>query len=213
MDNGDLTLHFQPVIALTSGEIIGAEALLRWPDPRRGIDSPARVHPDCRGNRPDASDRPMDIARGLSRGRDVGLQGGPFFVGVNVSAGQLRDGNLVDEVAAALVESKFDPGHLVLELTESLLLPDDAITMSQLDQLKDSGSSSDRRLRSRLFVAQLPAEVSLGRAEDRPVSHLRCRSRPESVRAGSGGHPPGPFHGAEGSGRGYRETGRSRRTT
>ncbi len=139
MDNGDLTLHFQPVIALTSGEIIGAEALLRWPDPRRGMIPPLEFIPIAEETGLMPAIGRWILREACHEAAMWDFQGAPFFVGVNVSAGQLRDGNLVDEVAAALVESKFDPGHLVLELTESLLLPDDAITMSQLDQLKDLG--------------------------------------------------------------------------
>ena len=62
--DGEIVLFFQPKAELTTGKIVGVEALARWQHPRLGLDRPDRVRTDRRADRPD---RPADLARARTR--------------------------------------------------------------------------------------------------------------------------------------------------
>ena len=68
VENGELTVHYQPIVALATGHAAAAEALVRWEHPERGPDHARRVHPARRGDRHDRRDRPLRAARGLHAG-------------------------------------------------------------------------------------------------------------------------------------------------
>jgi len=135
MDRGAVSLQYQMRVALASGEARGAEALLRWSDRRRGLVSPAQFIPVA-----ERSDLIVDLGGWALRhacreaARWPGLR-----VSVNVSARQLHDGALLDQVAAALDESGLVPERLELELTESLLIEVGTETLLVLSAIRDLG--------------------------------------------------------------------------
>lgn len=134
---GAFILHYQPRICFTSGQVIGAEALLRWPHRRRGLVSPAYFIPLAEQN-----GLIVKIGAFALRAACVAAaawQNSDCVISVNVSPRQLSDRALLSQVAAALEESGIRPERLELELTESMLLHVDADTLFSLSALRDRG--------------------------------------------------------------------------
>ena len=121
----ELVLHYQPKVDVTSGHIVGLEALVRWHHPQRGLVPPGEFIPL-------AEERGLIVpigrwvvataCRQIRAWRDAGLATPP--VAVNLSARQFADNRLIDDFAAAMRESGVDPADLEIELTESVLVAD-----------------------------------------------------------------------------------------
>ncbi len=131
-------LYFQPIIDLNGFEIAGAEALIRWHHPERGMVSPAEFIPL-------AEKCGLIDQLGAWVIRDACLAAatwpGNMSVAVNLSPVQFAGPGLVRTVAAALAESGLDPARLELEITESVLLHDSAVNIAMLDELSHLGVS------------------------------------------------------------------------
>jgi diguanylate cyclase (GGDEF)-like protein/PAS domain S-box-containing protein len=142
IDNGDLVLHYQPIVILTSGEITGVEALVRWRHPRRGLLAPAQFIPL-------AEETGMILPLGAWVLREACVQGqrwraqrgtdDPLAVTVNVSGRQLQSPQFIGDVRAALDQSGLMPHALILELTESVLTTQTETVQSTLHALKAVG--------------------------------------------------------------------------
>jgi diguanylate cyclase (GGDEF)-like protein/PAS domain S-box-containing protein len=142
IDQKQFLLYYQPTIDLKTGRLTGVEALVRWQHPRRGIVPPMEFIPlaeesglivplgqwviqeACRQVRIWQKEIPADE---------------PIALSVNLSARQLRHPNIVRDVADALDDSGLPPSHLILEITESVLMVDTAATLNRLFQLKSLG--------------------------------------------------------------------------
>ncbi len=123
LDREQLELYYQPKIDLTTGQISGAEALLRWNHPTRGWIPPAHFIPiaeNCRLILPIGELVLEKACRQAQRWAAEGL----FFgtMAVNVSAVQFREPNFAERVLATLANVGMDPKRLELELTESVLM-------------------------------------------------------------------------------------------
>ncbi|SDX12882.1 putative bifunctional diguanylate cyclase/phosphodiesterase [Marinobacter mobilis] len=137
IDRDELYLVFQPKVALESGQISGAEVLLRWEHPEFGSVSPADFIPV-------AEHTGLIYRIGLwvleqaceavSRWRDVGLEG--VTVAVNLSAAQFRQADLVEHIAAILARHNVPPQTLELEITESMLVRDVDQAIRMLKRIK-----------------------------------------------------------------------------
>jgi diguanylate cyclase (GGDEF)-like protein len=137
---GELVLHYQPKLELATGRFAGAEALVRWDHPKRGLLLPASFIPL-------AEDSALIVALGervlvqaclqARIWREAGL--GDKTVAVNLAARQLRDRRIVDTVKEALATSGLAPGSLELEITESSIMHDIGHATSLLHELKDLG--------------------------------------------------------------------------
>ena len=136
------TLAYQPIVALTSGEIVGFEALLRWPHPELGM-----IYPDQ--FLPLAEESGQIVPLGswvLERAtadtarwqREMPRQP-PLYVNVNVSGRQFRDPGFVGCVRRVLAASGLPPPSLHLEFMESFLLHRDEQVHANLDELKSIG--------------------------------------------------------------------------
>lgn len=142
LDRAEFQLDYQPQINLQTGTIIGAEALLRWMHPRRGLIPPMDFIPLL-----EESGAICEIGRWTLR--EASLQTkrwereglGSFKIAVNISPRQFRHGDLVEDVVDALKEAELDPRWLELEVTESLLMHDADQTMVNLTELKAMGVS------------------------------------------------------------------------
>lgn len=120
---GELRLHYQPIVEMASGRIIGAEALVRWQHPQRGWQMPGDFIPvaERSGLIADIGGWVLqEAARQWVRWRDRGL--GELELAVNVSPRQLRRGLLQQQFEQAIADSGADPRHLTLELTEHSLV-------------------------------------------------------------------------------------------
>ena len=140
LDRGELALYYQPIVDLWSGVPTGAEALIRWHHPRRGVLFPEQFVPiaeECGLIVPVGRWALMEACRQNRAWLDAGLP--PLRIAVNVSAVELRHGDFVEVVRKCLSESGLSPQHLELELTETFLMQDSASTALVLGSLKEVG--------------------------------------------------------------------------
>ncbi|AUH52113.1 diguanylate cyclase [Chromobacterium sp. ATCC 53434] len=136
----ELELWYQPKVALDSGRMIGAEALLRWRHPELGLVSPERFIPIAEESALIAQigDWVLSTAcADIRRWRDAGLW--PGRVAVNVSGRQLKHGDFVGQLERALSEYRLDSGALELEITESVAMEDDGGMVEMLRRLQRLG--------------------------------------------------------------------------
>ena len=132
---GGLVLHYQPRWSLVDGATVGAEALVRWPDRRRGLLSPGEFIADAERNGTiHALGRWVLCAACTEAARWSNM-----FVSVNISARQLQDGKLFNDLGDALVASGLPSDMLELELTEAAMLGSDDDTLLALSALRDVG--------------------------------------------------------------------------
>ena len=141
VEHRQLIVYYQPVFDVVSGEIVGAEALVRWQHPTWGLVLPAAFIPVAEET---GMIEPIgklvleqacaDVARWTAGGRDVALE-----LCVNVSARQLRSPGFAASVAAALGANGLAPATVCLEITESVLMEDTLTTQAALEALKALG--------------------------------------------------------------------------
>ena len=140
LDQGELSLHYQPQVDLISGQIVGLEALARWQHPTRGMVSPAAFIPlaeEC-GLIVNLGHWALQSAcRQIRVWTDAGLA--PRQIAVNVSAVQLSRGDLLESVRLALKESGISPNQLELEITESFVMADRDRSFKAIADLKALG--------------------------------------------------------------------------
>jgi EAL domain-containing protein (putative c-di-GMP-specific phosphodiesterase class I) len=142
IEEGELLLAYQPIFNLSSQSVAGLEALVRWRHPTRGLVRPDRFVPL-------AEETGQIFALGrwvlrtaaqqaaLWRARYPGFPG--LQVSVNISGAQLREEGLIEEVGEALELVQLDPGGLVLEITETVLMEDVDAAVERLRDLKTLG--------------------------------------------------------------------------
>jgi diguanylate cyclase (GGDEF)-like protein len=142
VERDELLLHYQPVIDLVSGDIRGIEALVRWRHPVRGLVPPNAFIPLAEETRlmPQLGRWVLNEAcrQGARWLTSCGLPE-QFAVSVNISGRQLQSPGLVEDVAAALERANLAPEHLVLEITETVLMSDIEATIGKLKRLKALG--------------------------------------------------------------------------
>lgn len=140
IDDGEFFLYYQPKIDLSSMDIIGMEALVRWQRPGQGIVPPDRFIPVAEDNGLIVrlgSYILKEACRQNKAWQDAGLP--KLAVAVNLSARQLRDSSFVPLVIQILEETGLEPCYLELELTESTLMGDASDTICKLLALKELG--------------------------------------------------------------------------
>jgi len=137
---GEFALHYQPQIDLASGRVIGAEALLRWHSPKRGLVLPDEfisIAEDCGLIVPIGEWVLQEACRQAVHWQQAGLP--ELTVAVNLSAMQFRRGNLQQSVVQALSASGLAPALLELELTESLLIVEAEYALEAVRSLRSLG--------------------------------------------------------------------------
>jgi diguanylate cyclase (GGDEF)-like protein/PAS domain S-box-containing protein len=140
LDNGELSLVYQPQMEIASGMIVGVEALLRWQHPELGLVSPDKFIrvAEATGLIIPIGDWVLRTACSqVRKWQDAGLL--PVPVAVNVSAVQLRQSGFCAVIKKALYETGLDPQYLELELTESTLLSNAGVMFTALEELKTMG--------------------------------------------------------------------------
>ena len=139
---GELSLAYQPIFRTRDRVLVGAEALLRWNHPEDGAIAPsvfievAEQSGLIEAIGPEVLRSACAEAAGWPTPRGAGE---PPFVSVNVSPRQLRSGDLVQQVAGALVESGMAPERLHVELTETAVISDEANATALLARLREVG--------------------------------------------------------------------------
>jgi diguanylate cyclase len=135
----DLVLHYQPKINLRSGEISGAEALLRWPHPDRGMIPPNEFIPlaEQTGVMRPLTEFVLDQAvRQAAAWRTEGLE---LDIAINVSATSLLDGGWTDAVTATLARHDLPANRLILEITEDVIMADPQRSLAAIQALAHAG--------------------------------------------------------------------------
>ena len=131
-------VHYQPVVAADGGGMVGVEALLRWNHPTRGAIAPSTFIPLAEQS--GLMNKLGEIV--LRRALAEGVRWPDLFVSVNLSPVQIRSGDLVDVVAAALRDTGMTASRLVLEVTEGVLIENPEQALAKLDALRVLGVST-----------------------------------------------------------------------
>jgi diguanylate cyclase (GGDEF)-like protein len=123
LERDELFLHYQPIVAITTGAIVGTEALVRWRHPERGVIPPAVFIPlaEETGFIVPLGRWVLREACAASR-RFQASHAAPLKMSVNVSPRQLLHGGIIEDVERALADFALDPRSLILEITESIAL-------------------------------------------------------------------------------------------
>jgi EAL domain-containing protein (putative c-di-GMP-specific phosphodiesterase class I) len=140
LDKQQFELYYQPTIDLETGVISGAEALMRWRHPERGIIPPDQFIPAAEASGliiPMGRWALREACRQAKAWQNAGLP--PIPIAVNVSALQFRTAGFLEDIQRFLKEWSLSARYLELELTESALMADSASTTSLLEVLKKNG--------------------------------------------------------------------------
>jgi diguanylate cyclase (GGDEF)-like protein len=142
MERDELALYWQPIVELGTGDIVAAEALLRWQRPERGVVLPDEFIPA-------ATETGLIVPIGqwvvetachqLKRWRQAGLTEPGFVGSVNVSAREIETGQLAESVRSALDRYGVAPSELCLEVTERYLMKETGAALDVVNALHDLG--------------------------------------------------------------------------
>ena len=142
IERRELTVHYQPIVDLATGELHEVEALVRWQHPERGLVSPAEFIPlaEETGLILPLSEQVMEAAcrQMVAWQRNV-RPNAPLLLCVNLSARQFRQPRLVESITRLLGRHGLAPTSLKLEITESLLMEDVTTTIETLQELRRRG--------------------------------------------------------------------------
>jgi EAL domain-containing protein (putative c-di-GMP-specific phosphodiesterase class I) len=135
-------LHYQPIVRLSDAAVVGAEALIRWRHPERGLLPPKEFLPLAEQTRliVQMGHWALTEACGtLAAWQEAFPRPDPLFLSVNISMRQLHERDVVEDVRAALAEAEIEPQQLVLEITESVLADEAEATLGRLQRLRVLG--------------------------------------------------------------------------
>jgi diguanylate cyclase (GGDEF)-like protein/PAS domain S-box-containing protein len=140
LERHEFVLHYQPMVEIATGRVVGAEALVRWNHPENGLIQPEDFIPI-------AEETNLIVPLGAWVLRTACAQMKAWHdaghawlrVAVNLSPRQFQDRGLVDIVERTLAETKFPPGYLDLEITESTAMQNAELSLSILNRLKEMG--------------------------------------------------------------------------
>nr|WP_272914656.1 EAL domain-containing protein [Aurantiacibacter rhizosphaerae] len=140
LDNGEIYLAFQPKVMVQTGEMIGAEALVRWKDPVKG-----HIPPDYFIRQCEIAGRMSQLTKfvlgaACKAGKDFEDAGLHLPIAVNISATLLHERSIVSMVSRVLEETGFDPRRLTLEITETYRISNLDLAAEILGELKALGT-------------------------------------------------------------------------
>lgn len=185
--DGEIVLFYQPKLDLSTGQISGVEALVRWIHPEHGLIPPDDFVPIAEHT---GLIRPLTshvVNAAVEQAAAWRHPGHDLAVAVNLSARSLHDGAVIHDVATSLARHKFPAGLLQLEITESSIMVDPARARRILDQLHEMGLSLSiddfgTGYSSLAYLQQLPvSEIKIDRSfvthvVDNPADQVIVRS-------------------------------------
>jgi diguanylate cyclase (GGDEF)-like protein len=140
LPNGEFLIYYQPRVNTATGKVVGAEALLRWRHPSRGIIAPDNFIPLLEDTGLVIAVGEWVLLQACRQCQDWHDAGSATLgVSVNLSMKQFRSGSLLASVRRALAESGLPPRFLELELTETVLVDDAEQALDLMRELKDIG--------------------------------------------------------------------------
>lgn len=140
LERDEFRLFYQPQIRLSDGALTGAEALIRWQHPVRGLLSPAAFLPALEGGVLAGQVGTWTLREGCAQAaawRAAFQQ--DFRVSINLFAAQFRSEDLPDQARAALAAHRLPPDALELEITENIILDQQDVVLAQLEELRRMG--------------------------------------------------------------------------
>ncbi|MBB6053994.1 sensor domain-containing protein [Armatimonas rosea] len=184
LQHEEIEPHFQPIFLLHAHDLLAFEVLARWKHPERGFISPAQFIPVAEET---GLILPLGMAllrRSCATASTWHRQGFPVGVSVNLSALQLRDSKLAQQVEQILKESGLPASALTLEITESVLMTDSAQNLAMLDTLSALGiqlaiDDFGTGYSSMAYLSRLPIQIlKIDRMfVDRLTDHTKTHSR------------------------------------
>ena len=139
VDEGRLELVYQPKLSLSTGAVVGVEALLRWPHPRFGLLEPDDFLPMIREHGLIAPVMNLVLSLAVADTARWYAAGLSIPVAVNLSTPSLNDESLADRVEAVLAEHNMPAETLTIEITEDALLASVVRARNVLDRLRQNG--------------------------------------------------------------------------
>jgi len=140
LESDQLTVLYQPIVALADGSVVAAEALVRWRHPTRGLLGPGEFLSVAEETGLILPLGCLVLRHACQEAHALSAAAGrPIRVSVNVAAQQLADDSLVADVAAALDGARLDPSQLVLEFVESAVMQDSESVARSVDALHRLG--------------------------------------------------------------------------
>ncbi len=142
IERKEMSIHYQPIIALSGGELIGFEALLRWHHSEFGNIPPNKFIPIAERA---GLIQPITVwvlhetCKQLGAWQQIGSEYHNLIVSVNISGKHLSNNDLIDDVESALESTSLRPGCLKLEVTESSAMENAEHTIGVLNRLKQIG--------------------------------------------------------------------------
>lgn len=165
--NNEFLLHYQPKISTLTGQIVGAEALIRWEDPKNGLVPPYEFIPiaEYSGLITQIGDWVLSTAcKQVRSWLDMGLD--HCSIAVNFSNKQFRQKHLASRIKNLLKENRLDPEHLVVEVTENSMMENINSSLKILHQIRDMGIN--------IALDDFGTGYSsLGYLKNFPVSHVK----------------------------------------
>jgi EAL domain-containing protein (putative c-di-GMP-specific phosphodiesterase class I) len=139
LEHDEFELFYQPQVNLKDGRLVGAEALIRWRHPERGLVLPESFMPVVNASSISDGVALWVMTTACRQGSLWQQQGHTVRLGVNLSPSQFQSGDLAATVAAILEDSGFSPSLLELEVTESILLEDDERALEIFRKIQNLG--------------------------------------------------------------------------
>lgn len=142
IDKREICPHYQPIISLSTGSVIGFEALARWEHPERGLVSPAdfiTLGEETGLIVPLGMDILRDSCAQLKKWQNTFKTPVPLAMSINLSAKQFAQKDLVEEISKILRDEELDPSCIRLEITESVVMGNAVTAIEMLTQLKSIG--------------------------------------------------------------------------
>jgi len=179
--NNEVRPHFQPIISLQDGRLLGFEALARWVDSELGFVSPAKFVPlaEERGIIAPLTDKLLMHAARVASAWPEGI-----FLSFNLSSVQLVDPNTAKSIISTIEKAGLPPHRLEIEVTETAMMSDPETASMIIDELHDAGirismddfgtgQSSLGRLRElKLDKVKIDRAFIMAIGEDKPAEHI-----------------------------------------
>jgi diguanylate cyclase (GGDEF)-like protein/PAS domain S-box-containing protein len=139
LDRKELELFYQPQVSLEDGRLMGAETLIRWRHPSRGLIPPADFMPLVHASSQSGRIAAWVLETACRQGEKWQRIGHGVRLGVNLSPAQLQSGDLAEAVASKLRETGLSPSLLELEVTENIVLEDDQAALEIFRRIRELG--------------------------------------------------------------------------